>query len=258
MEYIIENWAVILPMVLIGIELLMRIVPTDKNWSIIHMILRLADKALSNKSKAVDKDGGYNYRAEIRTAPWRIKHPPGTEEWFGWSFTLGDDYKIDQMNNWLFFQVHNAVSNASPQISLSISDSKSSGSGDVAGIILVINNANNRDKTDTGITPVAGQTLNFVVHVIWADANTGLLQVWIDDVIVCNKQVKTIYPDYPWAGNAKWGIYHHRWRDGDNVQESLDQGITHVETFLGSLRVITRYPGDPDYGYDSYDLVKPR
>ena len=57
MEYIIENWAVILPMVLIGIELLMRIVPTDKNWSIIHLILRLADKALSNKSKAVDKDG---------------------------------------------------------------------------------------------------------------------------------------------------------------------------------------------------------
>jgi uncharacterized protein YggT (Ycf19 family) len=57
MEYIIENWAVILPIVLLIIEALLRVIPTDKNWSILHMILKLVDKALKNQSKAVDKDG---------------------------------------------------------------------------------------------------------------------------------------------------------------------------------------------------------
>ena len=84
----------------------------------------------------------------------------------------------------------------------------------------------------------------------------ALLQVWIDDVSVYDKQVSTVYPGSPWGGNAKWGIYHHRWRNGPDVQNSLDQGITHIETFMGPLRMITRYPGDPDYGKDSYDLVK--
>ena len=141
---------------------------------------------------------------------------------------------------------------------LYISDASSSNAGDVAGKILVVNNGNKYDYNDTGITPVAGQKLNIVIHVIWADASTGLLEVWIDDVNVYNKQVSTIDPDYPWGGNAKWGIYHHEWRNGEDVQKTLDQGITHVETFLGPLRVITRYPGDPDYGKDSYELVKPR
>ena len=57
MEYIIKNWAVILPMVLIGIEFLMRIVPTENNWSILHMILKLVDTILKNQSKEIDKDG---------------------------------------------------------------------------------------------------------------------------------------------------------------------------------------------------------
>ena len=68
----------------------------------------------------------------------------------------------------------------------------------------------------------------------------------------------TIYSEQPWGGNAKWGIYHHNWRDGADMQKSLDQGISHLETFMGPLRVITRYPGDADYGKNSYELVKPR
>jgi len=38
----------------------------------------------------------YNMRAEFRTAPWKVNHPIGTEEWFGWSYTFGDDYIVDQ------------------------------------------------------------------------------------------------------------------------------------------------------------------
>ena len=205
----------------------------------------------------------FNYRIEVRTNPWDIQQPLGTEEWFGWNYTFGDDYIIDQANDWLFFQVHNGIRGESPQVYLYISDAGSSNAGKVAGKILVVNKGHKpdgvySDYVDTGIIPEPGQTLDIVVHVIWADANTGLLQVWIDDANVYDKQVSTVYPDYPWGGNAKWGIYHHLWRNGDDVQKSLDQGITHVETFLGPLRVITRYPGDPDFGKDSYEVVKPR
>lgn len=206
----------------------------------------------------LDPSDGYNYRAEIRTAPWDIQHPSGTEEWFGWSYTFGEDYVVDQINKWVFFQVHNGISGVSPQVYLYISDASSKNAGNVAGKVLVVNNGNNPDYLDTDIIPQPGQTLDIVVHVIWADASTGLLQVWIDDVNVYNKQVSTIYPEYPWGGNAKWGIYHPRWREGADVQNSLDQGITDVETFMGPLRIITRRPGDPDYGKDSFELVKPR
>ncbi len=57
MEYIIENWELIVPMLLIMVEVLLRIVPTENNWSILHMILKLADTILKNQSKNVDKDG---------------------------------------------------------------------------------------------------------------------------------------------------------------------------------------------------------
>ena len=57
MEYIIENWAVILPIVLVIIEALLRIIPTENNWSILHMILKLFDTILKNQSKEIDKDG---------------------------------------------------------------------------------------------------------------------------------------------------------------------------------------------------------
>ena len=57
MEYIIENWAVILPIVLVVIEALLRIIPTENNWSILHMILKLVDTILKNQSKEIDKDG---------------------------------------------------------------------------------------------------------------------------------------------------------------------------------------------------------
>jgi hypothetical protein len=211
---------------------------------------------LNPTTPAVGEEDGYNYRAEIRTVPWDIQNPSGTEEWFGWSYTFGEDYIIDQINKWLFFQVHNGMSD-SPQVFLYISDASSSNADHVAGKIIVANKGNS-EYHDTGIIPVAGQTLNIVVHVIWADASTGLLQVWIDDVIVYNKQVSTVYPGEPWGGNAKWGIYSHRWRNASDVQNTLDQGITHIETFMGPLRVITRHPGDPDYGKDSYELVKPR
>ena len=200
----------------------------------------------------------YNMRAEISTLPWPIRHPLKTEEWFGWNYTFGNDYIIDRDNEWLFFQVHNGVSGLTPLFELMITRDGLYGAS--AGEIFVKNNANtpDPDRVATGVTPVAGQTIKVVVHVIWDNASNGLLQVWIDDSVVYDKQIKTVYDAQQYGGNAKWGIYKWPWSGAAGVQKSTNQGITHLQTFMGPLRMITRRPGDVDYGKDSYSMVAPR
>lgn len=198
----------------------------------------------------------FNMRAEIRTSPWGIRHNKGTEEWFGWSYTFGNDYIIDKNNQWKFFQVHPGEFGTSPQIGLEVIK-QDQFIGHDAGEIYVTNATTSQDYTPTGITPRAGQTIDVVVHAVWDDASNGLLQVWIDGVKVHDRQVSTVFGSYPWAGNAKWGIYKWPWRSAQGVQGSLNQGITHLETYMGTLRMITRKPGDTDYGTDSYILVAP-
>ncbi len=199
----------------------------------------------------------YNMRAEIRTAPWDIRHPKGTEEWFGWSYTFGNDYVVDQNNQWLFWQVHHGVVGDSPQTELMIIKNGQF-NGHNAGELYVVNNVTSGSKYNpTGITPGAGTKLDIVVHVVWDDASNGLLQVWINGQSVYDKQVATVYSSSPWGGNAKWGIYKWPWAESSGVQQSQQQGITHLETFMGNLRIITRRTGDSDYLTDSYTLVAP-
>ncbi|MBT2163550.1 PKD domain-containing protein, partial [Zobellia barbeyronii] len=198
----------------------------------------------------------FNMRAEISTLPWKINHPKGTEEWFGWDYSFGNDYVIDKNNQWLFFQVHPGITGESPQMELLvIKDDQSIGHD--AGEIFVINAANGKDYHPTGITPRAGQKLKIVVHAIWDDASKGHLQVWINGSKVYDKQVATVYSKYPWGGNAKWGIYKWPWANAEDVQKSLDAGVNHIETSMGTLRMITRKPGDANYGTDAYSLVAP-
>ena len=198
----------------------------------------------------------FNMRAEIRTSPWNIKHPKGTEEWFGWSYTFGEDYIIDKNNQWLFWQVHPAVVGESPHTELTvIKDGQFSGHD--AGEVYIVNAANDHEYVPTGITPQAGETLDIVVHAIWGDTSNGLLEVWINGKKLYNKQVATVYANYPWGGNAKWGIYKWPWSESSGVQKSNQQGITQLETFMGPLRMITRKPGDLDYKKDSYSQVAP-
>ena len=198
----------------------------------------------------------FNMRAEVRTAPWNVQHSLGTEEWFGWTYTFGNNYKVDQENQWLFFQVHPGISGLSPQIELSVINQHQF-SGHEAGEIYVMNKGNYPDNHPTGIRPQAGQTLNIVVHVIWGNASNGLLQVWIDGNKVYDKQVATVYADYPWGGNAKWGIYKWPWINSARIDQSLSQGINDLETYMGTLRILTRKPGDPMYMQDAYSQVSP-
>ncbi|CAM3399311.1 heparin lyase I family protein [Zobellia roscoffensis] len=201
----------------------------------------------------------FNMRAEISTEPWRINHPIGTEEWFGWSYGFGDNYIIDRENPWAFFQVHEGTAGKTPLIALWSVNEGGAGSGN-AGEVLVVNNCDDSKSTyySTGIIPKASQTLDIVMHVIWGDENNGLLQVWIDGAKVVDERKRTVRASNPVGGNAKWGIYKWPWRNDDNVQKSRGLGITKLETFMGPLRIITRMPEDLEYKRDSYALVVPR
>ncbi|SIS37090.1 Polysaccharide lyase [Zobellia uliginosa] len=198
----------------------------------------------------------YNMRAEIRTAPWDVRHELGTEEWFGWSYTFGDNYIIDQNNQWKFFQVHNGVVGQSPQIGLEIVNANQF-KGHQAGEIYVTVADESANYNPTGVLPKAGETINIVVHVVYGDAKIGLLQVWINDKPVFNKQVSTIVNSHPWGGNAKWGIYKWPWANSEGVDKSIQQGIERLDTYMGALRIVTRKPGDSDYLEDAYSLVDP-
>ncbi|MFC2148435.1 PKD domain-containing protein [Bacteroidota bacterium] len=199
----------------------------------------------------------FNMRAEIRTSPWRVDNPLGTEEWFGWSYTFGNDYIIDQNGQWKFFQVYPGPSGLSPNISLEVIHGSQFNNHN-AGEIYIVRNGGDKDYRPTGITPVAGEKLDIVVHVIWGNSSNGLLQVWINNTNVYNEQVSTTHPETPWGGNAKWGIYKWPWKNAENVQKSLDQGITKLTTYLGPIRMITRKPGDVNYGKNSFLEVAPR
>ncbi|MDO6820657.1 PKD domain-containing protein [Zobellia sp. 1_MG-2023] len=198
----------------------------------------------------------YNMRAEIRTAPWDIRLPKGTEEWFGWSYTFGNNYEIDKNNQWKFFQVHPGVTGLPPQIGLEITHENQFRDHE-AGEIYVTNAGGSLNYTPTGVVPRAGQTIDVVVHAIWEDNSKGLLQVWIDGNLVYDKQVSTLIAGYPWGGNAKWGIYKWPWAKANAVAKSKQQGINSMETYMGSLRIVTRKPGDKDYKKDAYSLVAP-
>ncbi len=204
----------------------------------------------------VTPDGSGNKRAEIRTAPWLVKHPKGTEEWFGWSYTFGSDYKPDVDNQWGLFQIHAGTDGADPNIALQIiKDDQFNGHS--AGELFVAMAADNKTYDPTGIKPVAGQTLNIVIHIIHGDNSNGLLEIWINEQKVFDFKGSTIFSG-TYGGNAKWGIYKWPWSNQSNVQKSASQGITSLTTYMGDLRMITRRQGDADYGKNSYSQVVPR
>lgn len=203
-----------------------------------------------------NSDAG-NFRKEIANDPWDARTPLGTEEWFGWQYTFGDDYQPDPAN-WLFFQskpIDNGIS-SSPPISLTVVGKGAYGSS--GGEVAVQNYANYPDNHLTGVFPVAGQTLDIVVHVVHGLENEGLLQVWIDGALVYDKQVPTVLENTPWGGNAKFGIYAWPWKSQENIDASIAAGIVKRTTYLGPLKIYRKRASDPTYLADEYDTVAPR
>lgn len=198
----------------------------------------------------------FNFRNEIRTAPWNIEHPLGTEQWIGWSYTFPEDYQVNLSEPLTIYQNHPGIEGESPQFELEIA-AKNRPRPAQGGEIQVVNNVvGTRDLSH--YSPRPWETYNFVVHVVYGGIETGLLQVWINDEIVYDKQVATVYSIYPWGGNNKWGLYHHSLKgDSVAVSNTLDQNITKVVMNMGQLNLLTRHPDFSTYLTEAYDLIRP-
>ena len=203
----------------------------------------------------------YNIRSEIRTMPWEVNHSSGTEEWIGWDYKW-EDYSIDRSSTYIFYQAHSGVVGTQPLLSLQI---RSHGFGQPAGGLWLANSSQiepggSQPLTSnyTNITPQEGQTMKFVLRVIWGGEGTGLYQLWVDGVLVVDVAEATVRPSNPVGGNSKFGIYYPSWNSASNVNASAVAGITKIETSMGALRMITRKPSDPNYGKNSYEEVAPR
>lgn len=204
----------------------------------------------------------YNYRAEIRDAPFDVDHPVGTEQWWGFNYKFGEDYIVDAFTSWIFWQIHGSFSSpSSPMVSLRVATEDYQKMGNAPGEIVVANaavNPDNWDWTPTGIVPQTGQSLDIVIHVVYGDEQTGLYQVWIDGIKVYDEQERTVYAAQPEGGYWKIGIYKSKWKNQSNVHSSASLGIEELNTSIGPLRVMKKSPSSPTYLADEYNTVKPK
>lgn len=197
----------------------------------------------------------HNYRSEIHTDPWQINHPIGTEQWIGWRYCFPSNYVIDTTSPITIFQNHPGLVGLSPILELEIAAYHDPFPAE-GGEIQVVNVM---DRIVYPVRPMAGDTLDIVIHVIWGFDGTGLTQIWLNHELYHDKKERTVLQDYPWGGNNKWGIYHHTFKNSPaDVQASIDAGAGFVELFMGTLRLMTRMPTHPEYKLDAYHLVDPR
>ena len=201
--------------------------------------------------------GDYNFRSEIRTAPWRIRHPLGTEQWIGWSYIFGDDYIPDHTSPITIYQNHPGISGLSPVFEITLAK-RHNHLQNAGGEIELVNKGNNDRINHPDLRPRAGDQLDIVVHVIYGRDGNGLLEIWLNGELYYSKSTSTVYSDHQWGGNNKWGVYHHTFNDSsEDVSSSLEIGAGHVELRMGTLRMLTRTPDHPEYQTFAYDMVKP-
>ena len=201
----------------------------------------------------------YNMRAEIRTNPWFVNNPLGTEEWYGFTYEFSNDYKIHQYKHWYLFQVYPGPVGMGPQVHLQTS-TEGQFNGNPAGELFFYRQPadNDRNRKGTGIIPKAGDKLDIVCHFVWGIGNQGRTRLWINGQLVYDEYGSNVKLDHPYGGNLKIGIYKSGWNNLTQIEADEADGITSLTTYLGDLRILTRRPGDPGYGDDAYSVVAPK
>ena len=179
----------------------------------------------------------FNMRSEIRTIPWQIQHPLGTEQWIGWRYIFGSNYRIDPTSPIIIYQNHPGIRGEGPMFNLEIAAlnrPRPALGGEIQGV-----NRSADQRIVYPPRPRAGDTLDVVVHVVFDQGENGLLQVWLNDTLQFDHQGSTVLAQYPWGGNNKWGIYHHTHRYEKDVLSSRAAGVTDVEIIYGAPKITT-------------------
>ncbi len=207
----------------------------------------------------------YNYRSEIRTAPWPIRHPLGTEQWMGFYYLFPEDYQINTTTPIIIYQNHPGIQGFPPQFELEIA-ARNRPRPATGGEIQVVNHTNGSDPQNPHrgdrfvypVRPLAGDTLSITLHVVYGRGPKGLLQVWLNDSLYYNRRTSTVFATHQWGGNNKWGIYHHSYKHSDVRWEANTIRHTKFWMEMGPLRLLTRHPHHPKYLEDAYELVRPK
>lgn len=205
----------------------------------------------------------YNKRSEIYlagdklTGPFTAEHPAGTEEWFGWTYYFPNNWQHDSsVSNMLIYQSkpNDEMGYANPVVSLQIV-------GD-GGLDVVRTEAgvDDNEYTFTGVTPTAGMVLKVVMRLVHHPTD-GVVKIWMNGLVVYNGSgLETMMPEGSGGGTSKWGIYISDWGGVDGVLDSAAEGITEQNISIGPLKVLRRFPENPEIGVDEnsdYNLVKP-
>ena len=76
------------------------------------------------------------------------------------------------------------------------------------------------------------------------------MQIRIDEELVYEKtNIQTIYENLDNGGKIKLGMYYWKWKNKENVQAALDEGVTQRVLYIDEYR---EYKGP-----EGYDKVRP-
>lgn len=224
-----------------------------------------------------DHDG--NFRAEIyeayqfhdgQTVGWAPDKPLRSEEWIGWSYYYPPDFIAGDTASTKFLQCH--VGYGAAPIDLRLWNPTEYPDADRcpgdACDEFVLHRYFPDDGMDaevaiTDVKPEAGRWYDFVLHVVWdtESGGAGLTELWIDGVQYYSSAGGNTFEnpenkDHPYGAMIKLGMYHGSWRDNEAIEASLDEGVDHLELFMGPVRILSRQRGD-HIGADGYSCVAP-
>jgi hypothetical protein len=208
-------------------------------------------------------DGVSNFRAEVALYPFHYLYPLKSELWLGWSY-YSPTGMVDPVNEGAIHQLH--ASNSSPVIEL-WNYYPWWGNNLTVSIRTGAVSSPTTNYVFTTFALVANKWMDFVEHVIWDTDTTGRYELWatVDGVTskIADYTGANTYSDpgdgnSPYGGTPKLGFYHYGWHSSSNTpaDNSIAAGCTHLETYIGSVKMIYRPVGNY-IGSAGYDLVKP-
>lgn len=222
-----------------------------------------------------------NMRAEIYesyefhtgdTVSWAPDKPLKSEEWISWSYYYPPDFVAGETASTKFMQAH--VGHGAAPLDLRVwnpteypdyPEGRCAG-GDCDEFVLhrlYPDDGMDSDVAITDVKPEAGQWYDFVLHTVWdtESGGEGLTEFWINGTKYYSSAGGNTFEnpenkDHPYGAMLKLGMYHGTWRYEEDIQNSIDEGVDHLEVFMGPVRILSRLEGD-HIGADGLECVSP-
>lgn len=229
----------------------------------------------------------FHFRSEFTEWPWPINGPLDTEEWLGFSYIVPDDW-VQPVTSFNILQYHPTglpeappSGSISPVIALEVAYPGQLNSSTIyrktpnGGEIQMINNAK-RERWVHPAAPrwVAGQRLDFVLHIISSTGSSGLFETYLNGVKLFHTGFTTSGTYYPpgntgstvfdssngftsklWQPNWKLGLYHHALKDNSDVEANEAVGHNSASAYISIVKRIRRFKYHPEYRQDAFHLV---